>query len=47
VPTLAAVGILLNVSQHASGSITDFRLPLANLNKGYDARLNQQSAVGN
>ena len=29
VPTLAAVGILLNVSQHASGNIADFRLPIA------------------
>src|SRR3954468_24221315 len=35
VPTLAAVGILLNVSQHASGNIADFRLPIANLTKGY------------
>ena len=44
VPTLAAVGILLNVSQHASGNIAEFRLP--KLNK-YEGRLNRQSAVGN
>jgi cell division protein FtsW len=47
VPTLAAVGILLNVSQHASGNITDFRLPIANLSKKYEGRLNRQPAVGN
>lgn len=47
VPTLAAVGILLNVSQHASGSIADFRLPIANLGKKYEGRLNRQSAIGN
>ena len=47
VPTLAAVGILLNVSQHASGSIADFRLPIANLSKGYDGRVSRQPAVGN
>ena len=46
VPTLAAVGILLNVSQHASGNIAEFRLPTARLNK-YEARLDRQSAVGN
>ena len=47
VPTLAAVGILLNVSQHASGNIADFRLPIANLSKSYERRLNRQSAIGN
>jgi cell division protein FtsW len=47
VPTLAAVGILLNVSQHASGTIADFRLPIANLSKKYERRLNRQSAIGN
>ncbi len=47
VPTLAAVGILLNVSQHASGSITDFRLPIARLSKKYEGSLNRQPAVGN
>jgi cell division protein FtsW len=45
VPTLAAVGILLNVSQHASGTIADFRLP--DFNKKREGRLNQQSAIGN
>src|ERR1043166_8904898 len=47
VPTLAAVGILLNVSQHASGNISDFRLPIANLTKVYEGRPNQQSAISN
>jgi len=47
VPTLAAVGILLNVSQHASGSIADFRLPIANLSKGYEGQVNRQPAIGN
>jgi cell division protein FtsW len=47
VPTLAAVGILLNVSQHASGAIADFRLPIANFGKNYEAPLNRQSAIGN
>ena len=47
VPTLAAVGILLNVSQHASGSIADFRLPIADLSKGYEGRVNRQPAIGN
>jgi len=47
VPTLAAVGILLNVSQHASGSIGDFRLPIANLSKAYEARVNREPAIGN
>ena len=47
VPTLAAVGILLNVSQHASGNITDFRSPIANLSKKYEGRLNRQPAIGN
>ena len=47
VPTLAAVGILLNVSQHASGSIADFQLPIANLGKKYAERDNRQSAIGN
>lgn len=47
VPTLAAVGILLNVSQHASGTISDFRMPIANLSKGLGERLSRQSAIGN
>jgi cell division protein FtsW len=47
VPTLAAVGILLNVSQHASGNITDFRLPIANLSKRYGGQLDRQPAIGN
>lgn len=47
VPTLAAVGILLNVSQHASGNIADFKLPIASLSKKYEGRLNRPSAVGN
>ena len=46
VPTLAAVGILLNVSQHASGSIANFQLPIANFGKRSE-RLTQQSAIGN
>jgi cell division protein FtsW len=45
VPTLAAVGILLNVSQHASGTIAEFRLP--DFSKRNEERLNQQSATGN
>ena len=45
VPTLAAVGILLNVSQHASGTIAEFRLP--DFSKRNEGRLNQQSATGN
>ena len=32
VPTLAAVGILLNVSQHASGNIANWQLPIADWN---------------
>lgn len=47
VPTLAAVGILLNVSQHASGTIADFRSPISNLKKKYEGRLEHQSAVRN
>ncbi len=47
VPTLAAVGILLNVSQHASGTIADFRTPIANLKKKYDGRLEHQSPIEN
>jgi cell division protein FtsW len=47
VPTLAAVGILLNVSQHASGAIADFRLPIANLSNRYEERSNRQSAIVN
>jgi len=47
VPTLAAVGILLNVSQHASGNISGFKLPIANLSKKYEARLNRQPAIEN
>ncbi len=46
VPTLAAVGILLNISQHASGNIADFRLPIANLSKSaLEGR--RKSAIGN
>jgi len=47
VPTLAAVGILLNVSQHASGTIAEFRLPNVDFSKNYDVPLNRQSAIGN
>jgi cell division protein FtsW len=47
VPTLAAVGILLNVSQHASGTISNFQLPIANLSKQFEVRANRQSAIGN
>jgi cell division protein FtsW len=47
VPTLAAVGILLNVSQHASGNIADFKLPIANLSKKFEGRVDRQPAVGN
>ena len=47
VPTLAAVGILLNVSQHASGGIASFRLPIADFGKRPEERLNRQSAIGN
>jgi cell division protein FtsW len=46
VPTLAAVGILLNVSQHASGTIADFRLPNVDFTKR-PPELNRQSAIGN
>src|ERR1041384_3985804 len=46
VPTLAAVGILLNVSQHASGSIAEFLLPIVDLTKR-TPELNRQSAIGN
>src|SRR5690349_11987782 len=46
VPTLAAVGILLNVSQHASGTIADVRLPTVNFSKS-QPELNRQSAIGN
>jgi fructose-specific phosphotransferase system IIC component len=46
VPTLAAVGILLNVSQHASGGISNFQLPIANLSKTYEEQVNRQSAIG-
>jgi cell division protein FtsW len=47
VPTLAAVGILLNVSQHASGTISNFQLPIANLSKRFEEQVNRQSAIGN
>jgi len=47
VPTLAAVGILLNVSQHASGNIADFKLPISNLSKKFEGRVDRQPAVGN
>jgi cell division protein FtsW len=47
VPTLAAVGILLNVSQHASGSIANGQSPIADFQKRYEARLDRQSAIGN
>jgi cell division protein FtsW len=47
VPTLAAVGILLNVSQHASGTISNFQLPIANLSKQFEEQVNRQPAIGN
>src|SRR5689334_9963060 len=47
VPTLAAVGILLNVSQHASGTISNFQSPIANLSKRFEKQVNRQSAIGN
>jgi hypothetical protein len=47
VPTLAAVGILLNVSQHASGGIANFRLPIANFSDRSEERQIRQSAIGN
>ena len=47
VPTLAAVGILLNVSQHASGNIADFRLPIANLKSSDPSIANWQLEIGN
>ena len=46
VPTLAAVGILLNVSQHASGNIANCQLPIADFLKRQDG-VNRQSATGN
>ena len=46
VPTLAAVGILLNVSQHASGAISDFRFPIGDFTKR-PPELSRQSAIGN
>ena len=46
VPTLAAVGILLNVSQHASGNIANWQLPIADFLKRQDG-VNQRSAIGN
>ena len=45
VPTLAAVGILLNVSQHASGNITGFQLPIAGLSKKLEEQPVRQSAA--
>ena len=45
VPTLAAVGILLNVSQHASGNIADFKTPIANLSKKFQGQVNRQPAI--
>jgi hypothetical protein len=47
VPTLAAVGILLNVSQHASGGIGNFRLPIPDFGNGPEERRNRQSAIAN
>jgi len=47
VPTLAAVGILLNVSQHASGTIANFQSPIASLSKRFEERIDRQSAIGN
>jgi cell division protein FtsW len=47
VPTLAAVGILLNVSQHASGSIADFQLPIGKLSEKYESPPNRQAPIGN
>lgn len=46
VPTLAAVGILLNVSQHASGNIGNFQLPIGNFEKKQE-QPNRQSAIDN
>ena len=45
VPTLAAVGILLNVSQHASGNIADFKSPIASLSKKLEGRVSRQPAI--
>ncbi len=47
VPTLAAVGVLLNVSQHASGTISNFQSPIASLSKRFEERVNRQPAIGN
>ena len=47
VPTLAAVGILLNVSQHASGGIGNFRLPIGNFGKRSEEHLDRQTAIDN
>ena len=47
VPTLAAVGVLLNVSQHASGNFPDFRLQIANLSKKYEQRPDRQQPASN
>jgi len=47
VPTLAAVGILLNVSQHANGKVADFKTPIANLSRKFEGRVNRQPAIGN
>ena len=46
VPTLAAVGILLNVSQHASGGVAGFRLPIADFGKRSEEHQVRQLAVG-
>src|SRR5215208_5807945 len=47
VPTLAAVGILLNVSQHASGTIANFRSPIASLSEKFKEHQNRQPAISN
>lgn len=52
VPTLAAVGILLNVSQHATGTIANCQLPFARFRFRNDtvrsgAIGNRQSPIGN
>jgi len=46
VPTLAAVGILLNVSQHASGGVSGFRLPTVDFGKRSEEHQVRQLAIG-
>ncbi|HEX6046591.1 MAG TPA: putative lipid II flippase FtsW [Pyrinomonadaceae bacterium] len=47
VPTLAAVGILLNVSQHASAGISNLRFSIADFGTSGKERPNRQLAIGN